>query len=137
MDYGEKVLYGLILLSALGFFSWRNTCISIIEELGIVPAYYPDKYRKPSKLISKIYNLPKKVLPSVPRFIFVQQYITLMYPLMACAFVVLRLTVSLSKAAAEHLLLFTAGTIILNEVCFYCFDFKWKRKKRKENKDKV
>lgn len=136
MDYGEKVLLGLFLLSAVGFFSWRNTCISIIEELGIVRAYYPEKYRKPSKLILKIYNLPKKVLPSVPGFILVQQYITLLYPLMACTFGVLWLTVSLSKAAAEHLLLSWVGAMLMNEICFHSLGSKWKRKKRKEQSEK-
>ena len=136
MNYSDKILYGLFLSWTLGFITSRNLCINLLDDIGIVNVYYPEKYCKPSRLISKTYNLPKKVLPSVPKYIYVQMCITIVYPLFACAFVVLRLMFSISQSNAQSLLLFTEMAILMDFLCVFCVDFKWQRIKKAEVKGK-
>ena len=115
MDFGDYIIIfgGIALLSGL---SCKNMAIGMIEQLNIVPRYYPKHYTAPSRWMRKLFKLSQRV---IPRYLYFELLLSLFFFLLGPVNIVVSVAGGGNETLTVILVMFHVGAIILNAI-FFC-----------------
>ena len=120
----------IYLYSALAFLScvsFRNTTVTLIEEIGISSRYYPKHYITPKRWIRNIFHIHIKK-HKIPRYLYFELLLSLFFLALGPLNIVICVAVDGDKFISGMLIMFHICLIIINVIFLVVMTPLYKRK---------
>ena len=118
MDFGYVFMFlGISILSSL---NCKNSAIGMIERIGINSRHYPKGYANPAKWIRSLFKIKQRV---IPRFLYFQLILSLVFALMGPINLIICIAVDCSPDIVGILVMLHCCLIIIDTIYFAIMSF--------------
>ena len=118
-------IFAFLAFTLLSSFNCRNSTKGMIDQIGINKRFYPSHYIRLQSSIRNLFNINNK---EIPKFLFCQLIICILFAILGPIYIIIYLYYSGNNSVGGMLLLFHASLVIVNLAFFSVMSTIFKHK---------